>query len=137
MARACRYLAGWARNASGAAALEFALVVPVLLTAIFGIWFIGWAYNLGSEVGHAVELASRIYITNPAATASDLQTAVASHLTDVPIGDVTLATAQTTVGAATTQHITWSYHTSAPIPFISAVNFNFAGQVDVPLATAS
>jgi Flp pilus assembly protein TadG len=137
MTLARKPLSGSLRDTSGATVVEFALVAPALITAIFGIWFIGWAYNCGSEVGHAVELASRIYITNPAATSSDLQTAVASHLTDVPIADVTLTSAPATVGAATTQHITWTYHTTAPVPFISAINFNFAGVVDVPLATAS
>ncbi|MBV9997138.1 MAG: pilus assembly protein [Caulobacteraceae bacterium] len=69
-----------AADASGAAAVEFALVFPVLLTVILGIWYTGWAMSSGGEVRHAVELASRIYITNPNATNADLQAAVTSHL---------------------------------------------------------
>jgi hypothetical protein len=45
------------------------------------------------------------------------------------------STAATTSTTASSQHITWTYQTTAPIPFISAVNFNFAGTVDVPLAS--
>jgi Flp pilus assembly protein TadG len=124
-----------AADEGGAAALEFALVLPPLVVFILGIWYIGWALNLGGEVRHAVELGSRIYITNPNATTSDLQTAVASHLTDVPIASVTLATSSTTVGTATSQHITWSYATTAPIPFMSAIPISFSGAYDVPAAT--
>lgn len=127
-----RYLA----SADGGAAVEFALILPVLATFVFGIWFVGWALNCGSEVRHAVELGSRIYISNPTATSSDLKTAVTSHLTDVSIGDVTLDTSTVTVGTASSQHITYSYQTTAPIPFIPTVNFNFSGAVDVPLATS-
>ena len=133
-----RRAASWRRclaDRAGAAALEFALVFPVLATFILGIWYVGWAFNCGSEVRHAVELGSRIYITNPSATASDLQTAVSSHLTDVAISSVTLNTSQVAIGTATSQHITYSYQATAPIPFIPAVTFTFGGAVDVPLAT--
>jgi Flp pilus assembly protein TadG len=120
----------------GAAAVEFALVLPVLMTFILGIWYVGWAFNCGSEVGHAVELGSRIYVSNPNSTTDDLKTAVASHLTDVPISAVTLTVTTPAIGTASSEHIVWSYQTTAPIPFMSAVNFNFAGSVDVPLATS-
>ena len=119
----------------GAAALELAMVMPALVIFIFGIWYMGWSLNLGGEVRHAVELGSRIYITNPAATTSDLQTAIASHLTDVPISSVTLATSTNTVGATTSQHITWSFQTTAPIPIINAIPVSFSGSYDVPAAT--
>ena len=120
---------------SGAAALELAMVMPPLVIFIFGIWYLGWALNLGGEVRHAVELGSRIYITNPSATTADLQTAVASHLSDVPISSVTLATSSSTVGLATSQHITWSFQTTAPIPFMNAIPVSFSGSYDVPAAT--
>src|SRR5207248_3279240 len=96
---------GLARDARGAAAVEFALVLPLLLIFVFGIWWMGWAINLGGEVRHAVEMGSRIYILHPSATATELQTAVASHLTAVDVSDISLATASTTVGTATSQHI--------------------------------
>jgi len=120
---------------SGAAAVEFALVLPLLVIFIFGVWYIGWAINLGGEVRNAVEMGSRIYITNPTATSDDLKTAVASHLIDVPIASVTLSTASQTTGGATSQHIIWSYSTTAPIPFLSAIPISFTGTYDVPAAT--
>ena len=134
MGAIARLRRGFADRA-GSAAVEFALVIPVAATFLFGIWYVGWAINCGSEVRHAVELGSRIYITNPNATSDQLKTAVTSHLLNVSINSVTLASAQQAIGTATSQHITWSYQATAPVPGMSAVNLNFGGAVDVPLAT--
>ena len=124
-----------AASESGNAVVEFSLLFPALMMLILGAWYTGWAINCGGEVRHAVELGSRIYITDPNTTAAELQTAVSSQLISVPISDVTLAAAQQTIGTAASEHITWSYKTTAPIPFIPAVAYNFSGSVDVPLAT--
>lgn len=120
---------------SGAAALELALVFPLLTMLIFGIWYLGWNIYCGGEVRHAVELGSRIYISNPSATTGDLQTAVAAHLQDLSISNFSLATSQQAVGTATNQHITWSYNTTLSVPFVPSLPMNFSGAIDVPLAT--
>jgi Flp pilus assembly protein TadG len=120
---------------SGAAAVELALVMPLLVVFIMGIWFMGWSLNLGGEVRHAVELGSRVYVSNPNATTADLQTAIASHLTDVPIGSINLATSTSTIGSASSQHISWSFQTTPPIPFVSSMPITFNGSYDVPAAT--
>jgi Flp pilus assembly protein TadG len=133
--RTPRPLALFTPDRSGAAAVEFAMIVPALTVFIFGIWYLGWLLNCGGEVRHAVELGSRIYISNPNATQSDLSTAVASHLTDVNISQVTLTTSSQTVGTATIEHIAWSYTTSAQIPMIPQITVPFSGTVDVPMPT--
>jgi Flp pilus assembly protein TadG len=125
----------WARNRDGSTIVEFAVIFPLLVMFIFGIWYAGYTLFLGSEVRHAVELASRIYITNPASTSTDLSNAVSSHLTDVSIDQVTLAVATQTTDTATSEHITWSYSTTPPIPFMPAVAWTFGGNVDMPIAT--
>ena len=132
-----RRIRGTARlgDESGGTAVEFALVLPLLVLFVFGIWYMGWALNLGGEVRNAVEMGSRIYITKPNATSDDLKTAVASHLINVPIASVTLNTNSTTIGTATSQHITWSYSTTAPIPFLSSIPISFTGAYDVPAAS--
>lgn len=124
-----------ARDTRGATAAEFALVFPVLAMIIFGVWYIGFAMYQGGEVRHSVELASRIYITNPSATLDDLKTAVSAHLMDVPMSAVTVAESTEAVGSATNAHITWSYQTTTTIPFMSSMPLTFSGAVDVPEAT--
>jgi Flp pilus assembly protein TadG len=128
-------LARLARARRGATALEFALIFPALAMVIFGVWYVGFAIYQGGEVRHAVELGSRIYITNPSATLDDLKTAVGSHLLDVPLASVTLGESSQTVGSATNAHITWSYQMTTSIPFMSSIPLNFNGAVDVPEAT--
>jgi Flp pilus assembly protein TadG len=123
------------RDRRGSTAAEFALIFPALAMLIFGIWYIGFAIYEGGEVRHAVELASRIYITNPGATLDDLKTAVSSHLTDVPMASVTVNETTQTVGSASNAHITWSYQVTTTIPFVSSIPLNFNGVVDVPAAT--
>ena len=125
----------WLADRGGATAIEFALVLPLLVIFILGIWYLGWAMNLGSEVRHAVELGSRVYISNPNATTADLQAAIASHMTDVPVGSINLATSTSTIGTASSQHIAWSFQTTPPIPFLSAIQITFSGSYDVPAAT--
>ena len=44
----------------GAAAVEFALVVPLLLTILFGIIEFGWAYGQHLDVRHGSREASRL-----------------------------------------------------------------------------
>jgi len=123
------------RDAGGASAVEFAFVFPVLAMIIFGMWFLGYAIYQGGEVRHAVELGSRIYITNASPSLDDLKTAVSSHLTDVPMASVTLNETSQTVGSATNAHITWSYSLTTAIPFMPSIPLNFTGAVDVPQAS--
>jgi Flp pilus assembly protein TadG len=122
---------------SGAAAVELALVLPLFVMFVFGIWQLGWGLFNGGEVRHAVELGSRIYITNPNASASDLATAVASHMNDLPMSAITLAVTPQTVGTASIEHITWSYQYVVSIPFMTMPPMSFSGAVDVPLETAT
>ena len=120
---------------AGTTAVELALIFPVLATCIFGIWTLGWGLYLGGEARHAVELGSRVYIANPGATLSDLQTAISAHLEDLPLNSITVSSSVQAVGAASTQHIVWSYQTTASIPFVPSFPMAFGGAVDVPLAT--
>lgn len=132
--RASSILSGF-RDRSGTTAVELAIVCPLLVTLVFGSWLLGWALYAGGEVRHAVELGSRVFISNPDATVSDLQTAVASHLSAVPLDGITLTLTTQTVGSATNEHIAWSYQTTASIPFVPTWPLNFSGVVDVPVAT--
>jgi Flp pilus assembly protein TadG len=125
-----------ARNLSGATALEFALITPPLIMTVFGTWYLGWAFNCAGEVRHAVELSSRLYITNSSTTLSQLSTAVSGHLNDVSISQVTLAASSQTIGTATVEHITWSYTATAPIPLVSTLSFPISGVVDVPMVSS-
>ncbi|MCX6395867.1 MAG: pilus assembly protein [Propionibacteriales bacterium] len=53
----------------GAAALEFALIVPILIALVFGIADFGWAINRDTMVNNAAREGAREGSLNPDATA--------------------------------------------------------------------
>lgn len=59
----------------GAAAVEFALVVPLLLTLVFGIIEFGWAYGQMLDVRHGAREGARLVSVNalpPGMTSDDV-----------------------------------------------------------------
>lgn len=59
-------LATWTRRSRrarerGVAAVEFALIVPVLMSIIIGIVEFGWAYNFRTQLNSATQIAARSY----------------------------------------------------------------------------
>ena len=57
------------RTQRGAAALEFALIVPILVSLVFGITDFGWAINRDTMVNNAAREGAREGSLNPDATA--------------------------------------------------------------------
>lgn len=56
----------WARRSRkarerGVAAVEFALIVPVLMSIVIGIVEFGWAYNFRTQLNNATQIAARSY----------------------------------------------------------------------------
>ena len=77
----------------GAAALEFALIVPVLFALIFGIVEAGWAMEQQHDVrGDAQQLARRASINFSQTTVGDLNTSVADLCSALDISDDALIT---------------------------------------------
>ena len=54
---------GFARNASGSTAVEFALVAPVFLMMMFSIFEVGWFYFANSVVDAAITDMARLVKT--------------------------------------------------------------------------
>lgn len=69
------------RTQRGAAALEFALIVPILISLVFGIADFGWAINRDTLVNNAAREGAREGSLNPDATA--IATTVRQSLSDV------------------------------------------------------
>ncbi len=125
-------------NGSGATALEFALVAPVLILAMIGIFNIGYAIHCGSSVRNAVEQSSRMLIANPATTATSLQTKAKTLLTSVPIDTLTVKVATETVtGTVQVKRVSWTYNYILWIPFMDQKTLAMGSSVVVPLATTT
>jgi len=123
----------WLTDQSGAAAVEAALVLPVAATFLLGIFWLGWGIYCGGDVRHAIERASRLYLSAPTTTYDQFRTQVAANLTTVPINNVTITVTKPTVSGVTMAQIAWTYHYSMSIPFVSAITLNFDSQILAPV----
>ena len=61
------------RDASGATALEFALVSPVFITALLGLFQVAWVLHSAATVKWSLETAARNLMLNPSESASSLK----------------------------------------------------------------
>ena len=120
----------------GAAALELALVSPLFIACVFGIFNLGWALYCGAEVRHAIERSTRVIIADPATTEEQLITAVEGHLSAASIDDVGLELTTEDVGdEGQIARISWTYAYELTAPFINAAPLSFDSSIVVPLRT--
>lgn len=118
---------------SGAAAVELALVSPLFIALIFGIFNLGWAMHCGAEVRHAVERSTRMLIANPSTTSEQLETAVHGLLHAADPEQVSVVLTQEAVGPAQIARISWTYSYTMSTPFIPDKVFTFDASMVVPL----
>jgi Flp pilus assembly protein TadG len=116
------------RGERGAAAVEFALVVPVLLLLVLGITEFGRAYNVQTTLsGAAREGARAMAVQNsPAAARAAVQNAAAGiGLSDSQISVSPSACPSSSIGSGTTVQVTITY----PLSFVT----NFFGSSPITL----
>lgn len=79
------------RDKSGAAIVEFALAVPVLLVFIYGIFQIGVAFQASSGMQHALGEGARYATIFPVPTDAQIKTRVSASVFGTGIGTFTVA----------------------------------------------
>jgi Flp pilus assembly protein TadG len=101
----------------GAAAVEFALVMPLLVMILLGIMEFGYAFFIQAQVAGAARVGVRSYAINwKTTTAQDTaaqNTAIAIAKSEVPVpGDASAAFTSpcVTAGSQTTLVLTYKYH---------------------------
>ncbi len=112
----------------GAAAVEFALVVPLLLLLVFGILDFGRAYQAKMQLTHAAREGVRVWtLTEDVAAATDQTRAVATGLEDpaVPGNEVSVTVDDPesdgcTPGLPTTLTATYQFTYLTPLPDLVA-----------------
>ncbi|MBP2159336.1 MULTISPECIES: TadE family protein [Asticcacaulis] len=132
-----RLLRRLTRNRRGATALEFAIVAPVFIAMVFGVFNLGYALYCGAAVRHAIQESSRLLMFDPNTTASTFKTAVVSKLVNVPVTNLRIAITDETV--TQTQHlkrVTWTYNYMVYAPFITSKAFEMGSSVTVPTLAA-
>jgi Flp pilus assembly protein TadG len=121
------------RDADGAAAVEFAIVVPVFLAIMLTIWEFGFAQHKLSSIRFAMENASRSLLLNNALTQDQLSTQVKAQLSDIADNNVTITLASSTVSGSTVKTMTGTYTSSIGIPGMATIPVNWHTVVTTPI----
>jgi Flp pilus assembly protein TadG len=112
---------------SGASAVEFALVLPLLVLLVFGIFEFGRAFSIQVQLSGAAREGARVMaIQNDAAAARDATRAAAPAI-GAPLtnGEIGVVPASCTPGAAVT--VTANRSINFNIPLFDAGTFNLQG----------
>jgi Flp pilus assembly protein TadG len=87
------------RDEDGAAAIEFAIAVPVLIFLIYGIFRIGLLFEANAGMQHALGEGARLATLFPTPTDAQITTRMNNRLFGNGYGTFTVATPVTSAGA--------------------------------------
>ena len=131
-------LRSFVRGRSGAAAIEFALICPVLVMFILGTYAAGWAMHGVSSVDFALDRTARVLQLKPTLNTAELQKSIESVLKE--LGDqkvsVTMSTKTDAYGTQLAE-LTANYAFAIAIPFLETVTLNYQRTATVVLTVPS
>ena len=130
-------IAGWLRDRSGGAGLEFALIAPFLVMLLFAIFAFGWSFNAVSTVRYTLETSARALQLNNTLTQSQIQAIATQKLLALGLKNVvvTIATDPAS-GGFKMAHLTASYAFVIEFPYFDQYPINYATTVTVPLVAS-
>jgi Flp pilus assembly protein TadG len=122
------------KDASGATALEFALVSPIFITLMVGLFQVAWAMHSAATVRWSLETASRNLLMNPSETATTLKADMVNLLAGrASSSNLTVSIATDTSNPAAKMLVASSvYTTSLVIPLLPSTNLTFNASTSVP-----
>ncbi|RWM24441.1 MAG: pilus assembly protein [Mesorhizobium sp.] len=127
----------FAGNASGGAAIEFALIVPFLIMLLFGIFAFGWSMNNMSSVRYTLEASARSLQLNNTLTESDIQAIATKKLQALGLKDVNVTiTTDPPSGGFKMAHVSASYAFVINFPYFSDYPISYSTSVTVPLISS-
>jgi Flp pilus assembly protein TadG len=117
----------FAGDRSGSAALEFALLGPVVLLFMIGFFQVAWAMYCASTVRYALHNSARALVLNPSMSQSDFQTLVRSSVTPLAAEDVSVSLNTTSPGTGLQlSTATATYNYQIVIPFMPTYQGQFS-----------
>ena len=113
----------------GAAVVEMAVVLPILLTILFGIIEFGWAFMIYQSITNAAREGCRVAVLQGASDA-DIQTRVGSYMSLVGISNYQLQiTHYTTTDPTETVVVRVPYSSVSLLGgYFGPTNFDIAGK---------
>jgi len=120
----------------GATAVEFAMVAPIFIIMVAGVFEMGRAMWIKSSMQYAVEETTRYAIVNTGATTSTLATYASTAYTSSgnSISGATFAATQTTTSGVTYISVTGSYSFSVIIPLVPFPDVTLSAKSRVPIS---
>lgn len=118
---------------SGTSAVEFALVMPVFLGMMLGVFWVGWAAYSTHSVHHALEMAARALQLKPTTTQSQLQTIVRDNVTLGDDAQQIVVTLQLDAASAGTQlaHTTATFPVTFTVPLVGTYSMTYTTSMTV------
>lgn len=129
-------LRSFAGNVDGSSGLEFALVAPLLLMLLFGIFAFGWSMNSISSVRYVLEASARSLQLNNTLTQSDIQAIATQKLQALGLQNINVTiTTDPPSGGFTMAHVNASYAFVISFPYFSNYPISYTTSVTVPLVS--
>jgi Flp pilus assembly protein TadG len=126
---------------AGAAAVEFAIIFPILLLFLFGIYEFGRLFWIQSSLQFAAEQAGRWAMANSTAGTGAIQTQCANSLTSVGLGGLSCSVTTTNITSSAgltvpynviTNSYEFSFVTGMPFSTVTGTTFTLSGKSQVP-----
>lgn len=136
-ARLPAFLTKSVRDQRGATALEFAMVLPVLIALLFGVFQFGLAQHRVASLRYALNEASRAVMINPAMTQEQVSQRVTAKLTNLADPDVTVTMQIIENASGRIARLTGVYSAQIGIPTVATYPLNLTTTVDAALPPAA
>ena len=123
----------WLGDRSGATAAEFAMVLPLFVVMVAGIFEFGWTQHCLSSTRYAMETVARDLMLDPTLTEAELEAKVRAHLegTADPHVEVTLSIADGPAGKIAT--LTGLYVREIGVPMLPTFPMSHTVSVETAL----
>jgi Flp pilus assembly protein TadG len=117
---------------AGSAAVEFAIVAPVLFAFLFGIIYLGKMYLDTQTLQTAVESAGRMIAVNSGVTQDQLKTAIQNSIGVIGSPTITVSYTTVTVGGQSVGHLTATMTRSYVVPLVTTYNMTYTAETYIP-----
>jgi len=127
-----RCLERFAREESGAYAVEFALISTAFFMLMFGCAYLGIMMFYRSSIQYAVENSVRMVSVDKNTTQSQITTAINNYLESTGLPDASVSYASSVYNGVQVGTVTASFTKSITMPFVSTFNLTYSATAKMP-----
>lgn len=114
--------------------MEFALIAPVLIMVLIGVFAFGWALNAMSSVRYTLETSARALQMKNSLTQAEIEAIATAKLLTLGLKDVDVTIAiDAPNGGFRMAHLTARYAFVIEFPYFDRYPINYGTTVAVPL----